>query len=102
MRIGTNYRINDDPNSVDTEIEAYLYEALKLQYFTQNITFETFIDRDNHNWKRIVSSQKVFKNWLTTSRHRHSGLYYYHFAIGLVHLTYVSITLPTVWVLLLL
>ena len=58
VRISTNYRINDDSNSVDTEIEAYLYEALK-PVLTQNITLETFIDRDNHTGGSIVSSQKV-------------------------------------------
>ncbi len=58
VRISTNYRINDDSNSVDTEIEAYLYEALK-PVLTKNITLETFIDRDNHTGGSIVSSQKV-------------------------------------------
>src|SRR5574344_2043759 len=58
VRISTNYRINDDSNSVDTEIEAYLYEALK-PVLTKNITLETFIDRDNHTGGSIVSAQKV-------------------------------------------
>jgi SecD/SecF fusion protein len=57
VRISTNYRIDDDSNSVDTEIEAYLYEALK-PVLTQNITLETFIDRDNHTGGSIVSFRK--------------------------------------------
>ncbi len=47
VRISTNYRIEDAGNNVDSEIEAYLYETLK-PVLTQNITLETFIDRDNH------------------------------------------------------
>jgi len=58
VRISTNYRIADDSNSVDSEIEAYLYEALK-PILTNNITLATFIDRDNHDGGSIVSSQKV-------------------------------------------
>lgn len=58
VRISTNYRIEDAGNNVDSEIEAYLYETLK-PVLTQNITLETFIDRDNHTGGSIVSSQKV-------------------------------------------
>ncbi len=58
VRISTNYRIEDASNNVDSEIEAYLYETLK-PVLTQNITLETFIDRDNHTGGSIVSSQKV-------------------------------------------
>ena len=58
VRISTNYRIEDEGNNVDSEIEAYLYETLK-PVLTQNITLETFIDRDNHTGGSIVSSQKV-------------------------------------------
>ena len=58
VRISTNYRIEEEGNNVDSEIEAYLYETLK-PVLTQNITLETFIDRDNHTGGSIVSSQKV-------------------------------------------
>ncbi len=58
VRISTNYRIEDPGSNVDSEIEAYLYETLK-PVLTQNITLETFIDRDNHTGGSIISSQKV-------------------------------------------
>ena len=58
VRISTNYRIQDDGNNVDSEIEAFLYESLKPM-LTKNISLETFIDRDNHTGGSIVSSQKV-------------------------------------------
>lgn len=58
VRVSTNYRIKDEGNNVDSEIEAYLYEALK-PILTQNITLDTFIDRDNHTGGSIISSQKV-------------------------------------------
>ncbi|WP_303208547.1 protein translocase subunit SecDF [Bacteroides oleiciplenus] len=58
VRISTNYRIEEDGNNVDSEIEAYLYETLK-PVLTQNISLETFIDRENHTGGSIVSSQKV-------------------------------------------
>lgn len=58
VRISTNYRIQDDGNNVDSEIEAFLYESLKPM-LTKNINLETFIDRDNHTGGSIVSSQKV-------------------------------------------
>ena len=58
VRISTNYRIEEEGNTVDSEIEAYLYETLK-PVLTQNITLETFIDRENHTGGSIVSSQKV-------------------------------------------
>ena len=57
VRISTNYRIEDEGNNVDSEIESYLYETLK-PVLTQNITLETFIDRDNHTGGSIVRSQK--------------------------------------------
>lgn len=58
VRISTNYRIEEEGNNVDSEIEAYLYETLK-PLLTQNITLETFIDRENHTGGSIISSQKV-------------------------------------------
>lgn len=58
VRISTNYRINEEGNTIDSEIEAYLYETLK-PLLTQNISLETFIDRENHTGGSIISSQKV-------------------------------------------
>ena len=58
VRISTNYRIEEEGNNIDSEIEAYLYETLK-PVLTQNITLETFIDRENHTGGSIISSQKV-------------------------------------------
>ncbi|WP_288910151.1 protein translocase subunit SecDF [uncultured Bacteroides sp.] len=58
VRISTNYRIQEEGSNVDSEIEAYLYETLK-PLLTQNISQETFIDRENHTGGSIISSQKV-------------------------------------------
>ena len=58
VRISTNYRIEEEGNNVDSEIEAYLHETLK-PLLTQNISLATFIDRDNHTGGSIISSQKV-------------------------------------------
>lgn len=58
VRISTNYRIEESANTVDSEIESYLYETLK-PLLTENISLETFIDRENHTGGSIVSSQKV-------------------------------------------
>ena len=58
VRISTNYRIQEEGNNIDSEIEAYLYETLK-PLLTQNISLETFIDRENHTGGSIISSQKV-------------------------------------------
>ncbi|MCD8261691.1 MAG: protein translocase subunit SecDF, partial [Bacteroides sp.] len=58
IRISTNYRINESSNTVDSEIEAFLYDALK-PLLTENISMETFIDRDNYTGGSIISSQKV-------------------------------------------
>ena len=58
VRISTNYRIEDEGNNVESEIESYLYETLK-PILTQYITLETFIDRNNHTGGNIVDSQRV-------------------------------------------
>jgi SecD/SecF fusion protein len=58
VRISTNYRIEEDGETVDSEIEAYLYESVK-PLLTQNIDLATFIDRDNYTGGSIISSQKV-------------------------------------------
>ena len=59
VRISTNYRIEDEGNNVDSEIESYLIRNTEAGMLTQNITLDTFIDRDNHTGGSIVSSQKV-------------------------------------------
>lgn len=58
VRISTNYRIEETSQTIDSEIEAYLYETLK-PLLTDNISLEIFIDRENHTGGSIVSSQKV-------------------------------------------
>ena len=58
VRISTNYRIEEEGNNIDSEIEEYLYETLK-PLLTQNIDLATFIDRENHTGGSIISSQKV-------------------------------------------
>lgn len=58
IRISTNFRINESSSTVDSEIEALLYEALK-PLLTDNIPLEKFIDRENRVGGNITSSQKV-------------------------------------------
>ena len=60
LRISTNYRINEDGTEVDSEIEAKLYEVLKAgDMLAQDLTLETFINRDVRTGGSIISSQKV-------------------------------------------
>ena len=60
VRISTNYRIDDDAQDIDAEIEMFLYEAFKgANLVSSNLTYEVFIDRDNHEGGSIISSQKV-------------------------------------------
>ena len=58
VRISTNYRIEEEGSNVDSEIEALLYEALQ-PVLTNDISLETFINRDVTTGGSIVSSQKV-------------------------------------------
>ena len=58
MRISTNYRITEEGNNVDAEIEAKLYELLK-PLLSEGTTLEQFVDRDNQEGGTIISSQKV-------------------------------------------
>ena len=58
VRLSTNYRIADDNENIDQEVETFIYEALhdaKLIKADQ----ETFKDRDNHTGGSIISAQKV-------------------------------------------
>ncbi len=60
VRISTNYRIDDDAQDIDAEIEMFLYEAFKgANLVSSDLTYEVFIDRDNHYGGSIISSQKV-------------------------------------------
>ena len=60
VRISTNYRIDDDAQDIDAEIEMFLYEAFKgANLVSSDLTYEVFIDRDNHEGGSIISSQKV-------------------------------------------
>lgn len=58
IRISTNYRIEESSETIDSEIEESLYNALN-PLLTNNISLETFIDRDNYTGGSIISSQKV-------------------------------------------
>jgi SecD/SecF fusion protein len=58
VRISTNYRIEENSATADSDIEAHLYEALR-PILTHNISLEVFIDRENHTGGSIISSQKV-------------------------------------------
>ena len=58
VRLTTNYRIDDDSENIDQEVEKSIYDAL----YEQNLIkadYATFIDRDNHAGGSIVSAQKV-------------------------------------------
>ncbi len=60
VRISTNYRIEDDAQDIDAEIEMFLYEAfMDAKLLSSDLTYEVFIDRDNHYGGSIISSQKV-------------------------------------------
>jgi SecD/SecF fusion protein len=60
IRITTNYRINEDSQTIDSEIEEFLYESLKEgKLLGEGTTLDVFIDRDNRTGGSIISSQKV-------------------------------------------
>ena len=60
IRISTNYRINEDSNEVDSEIETKLFQVLKDgKLLGDDLTIETFINRDVRDGGSIISSQKV-------------------------------------------
>ena len=60
VRISTNYRINDDAQDIDAEIEQFLFDAfMDAKLLSSNLTYDVFIDRDNHYGGSIISSQKV-------------------------------------------
>lgn len=60
LRISTNYRIDEDGTEVDSEIEEKLFNVLKEGgLLAQDLTLETFINRDVRTGGSIISSQKV-------------------------------------------
>ena len=60
IRVSTNYRINEETPTVDSEIEEFLYNAfMKGGLLSENLDLATFIDRDNRAGGSIISSQKV-------------------------------------------
>lgn len=60
IRISTSYRIQDESETVDSEIEEFLYTSLKAAgKLSPDLTLATFIDRENRDGGSIISSQKV-------------------------------------------
>ena len=60
IRVTTNYRIEENSSTIDSEIEEFLYDALKEgNLLGEGTTLEIFIDRDNRAGGSIISSQKV-------------------------------------------
>ena len=60
IRISTNYRINEDSPTIDSEIEHFLYDALSSgNLLDKGTSYEKFVDRDNREGGSIISSQKV-------------------------------------------
>ena len=60
IRISTNYRIEEDGTEVDSEIESKLFETLKGGgLLADDLTLESFINRDERAGGSIISSQKV-------------------------------------------
>ena len=57
MKITTSYKVDDESSTVDAEIERMIFDGLKGLY-SQNITFEDFVDTAN-NPNGIISSDKV-------------------------------------------
>ncbi|MDD6774588.1 MAG: protein translocase subunit SecDF [Bacteroidales bacterium] len=58
VRLTTNYRIDDDSENIDQEVERFIFDALHDAKLI-NADYSTFIDRDNHAGGSIVSAQKV-------------------------------------------
>ena len=60
IRISTNYRIDEESENIDSEIEEFLFTSLKKAgKLSSNLTLATFIDRENRDGGSIISSQKV-------------------------------------------
>ena len=60
IRVTTNYRITDVSETVDSEIEKFLYDAfMEGGLLSKDLTLDTFTDYDNRMGGSIISSQKV-------------------------------------------
>ena len=60
IRISTNYRIDEESDNIDSEIEEFLFTSLKAAgKLSSDLTLATFIDRENRDGGSIISSQKV-------------------------------------------
>ncbi len=60
IRISTNYRIEEDSENIDSEIEEFLFTSLKKAgKLSSDLTLAKFIDRENRDGGSIISSQKV-------------------------------------------
>jgi SecD/SecF fusion protein len=60
LRITTNYRIEENNDNVDAEIEKKLFEVLSEgKFLDAKVDLAKFIDRDNREGGSIISSQKV-------------------------------------------
>lgn len=60
IRISTNYRIDEESENIDSEIEEFLFTSLKKAgKLSSDLTLATFIDRENRDGGSIISSQKV-------------------------------------------
>ena len=58
VRLTTNYRIDDDNDNIDQEVERFIFDALHEAKLIK-ADYATFIDRDNHEGGSIISAQKV-------------------------------------------
>ena len=58
VRLSTNYRLADDNENIDQEVERFIFDALHDAKLI-NADYQTFIDRDNHTGGSIISAQKV-------------------------------------------
>ncbi len=60
IRISTNYRIDEESETIDSEIEEFLFTSLKKAgKLSSDLTLAKFIDRENRDGGSIISSQKV-------------------------------------------
>lgn len=60
LRVSTNYRIADEGEDVDSEIEETLYNKfVEMGMLDKSVTLQQFVDRDNRAGGSIISSQKV-------------------------------------------
>ena len=60
IRVTTNYRITEESETIDSEIEEFLFHSLQdSKLISSSLNLETFVDRDNRAGGSIISSQKV-------------------------------------------